>query len=474
MKILMMVAPEINYMMASVHKSLDHKREHRPLIGILSVATYLETKRPHHDLKFIDCRALEHNFDQMREVVMDFKPDIVGLSTLTFNYYDTIQAAKIIRTCLPSAKICIGGWHVSLYPKETLAQDCVDYVVIGEGERTFVELIDAIESKSDLGEIRGIGFKQDHQPVVTPSRSVERELDDIPFPNYDLTDLSLYSHVLGGNDTVLAMESSRGCPFACTFCDIRRTKFRFRSPEIIADELEKWSARGINSFFFVDDNFTVHPKRTIALFDEIRRRNLNIEFKISSRVDSLNEELMRNMVDVGVSRISVGIESSKQKYLDYMQKDIRTEQIIEVLAKSREVGLPVFAFMMLGLPGQTRKEMLEEADFLIKHKADYASFSIMTVYPKTELYRLASEKGDLTDDPWPTFALNPQPNVSAPYMNKLYSVSELKKIQLQVTRRFYFSPRILYNRVREVRSWSNFKQRAKLAMRFLGKEDVRV
>ena len=131
---------------------------------------------------------------------------------------------------------------------------------------------------------------------------------------------------------------------------------------------------------------------------------------------------------------------------------------MDVLAAGRKCGLPIFAFMMLGLPGQTKREMLEEADFLIKHKADYASFSIMTVYPKTELYWQALKSGDLKDDPWPAFALNPEQNVTAPYMNHVYSVEELKKIQLHVTRRFYFSPRILYNRVREVRSWQNFKQ----------------
>lgn len=112
--------------------------------------------------------------------------------------------------------------------------------------------------------------------------------------------------------------------------------------------------------------------------------------------------------------------------------------------------------------------MLEEADFLKKHKVEYGSFSVMTLYPKTELHRLALENGDLKEDPWQAFAENPVPNMQAPYVNGLYSVEELKRIQLEVTRRFYFSPRIVYRRMREVTTFKAFKERSKLALRMLG------
>ncbi len=476
MKVLLLVPPEENYMTASIHKSLDHKREHRPLLGILSVATFLQRARPDHEVSFVDCRALEMDFEAMAELVEDFGPDVVGLTTLTFNYYDTLQTARRIKRCSKPPVVVLGGWHVSLYPAETLAQECVDYVVHGEGERSFVELIDAIEGGLDgLGDILGIGFQgDDGAPVVTAPRKVDRELDDVPFPDFSLTRVDLYSHILGGAKITLPMESSRGCPFACTFCDIRRTQFRFRSPELIVDEMERWVDQGISSFFFVDDNVTVNKKRALTLFNTIADRRLGVEFKVSSRVDGLNPELMEAMVRAGVSRVSLGIESTKQKYLDYMQKETTVPQIVDCLAQARAEGLPVFAFMMLGLPGQTKQEMLEEADFLKHHRVDYASFSVMTVYPKTELYRRATEAGDLAHDPWPEFARDPRPNVQAPYMNTLYSPDELKRIQLAVTRRFYFSPRNLYRRIREVDSLSTFKTRAKVALRMLGREDVRL
>jgi radical SAM superfamily enzyme YgiQ (UPF0313 family) len=504
-KILMLVTPEEHYMVASIHKALDHKREARPLLGILSVATYLKNRRPDLELKFIDGRAEELTFADVAERVREYQPDLVGLTCLTFNYYDTLRTARIVKEVWPAAKVCVGGWHATLYPNETLVQTDVDYVVFGEGERTFLELVNALEHGRDPVGVPGLGFKANGEAVLNASRPtedaprsppdraaglpitlhgergqpaqltvnevrpVDKELDTIDFPDFDLVDIGRYSHILDrGFDVTLPMESSRGCPYACTFCDIRRTQFRYRSPKLIVDEMERWTHKGVRSFFFVDDNITVHKPRALALFEEIIRRGLDVEFKVSSRIDRLDDEVMEAMKRAGVSRVSVGIETSNQKYLDLMQKEITVAQIEDCLARANKIGLPVFAFMMLGLPGQTRQEMLAEADFLKKHKVEYASFSVLTVYPKTELLRLALASGNIEADPWQAFAENPTPDMTAPYVNGIYSAEELKQIQLQVTRRFYFSPRVLYRRVREVKSLKALTQRTKLALRMIG------
>lgn len=508
MKIMLLVPPEKYYMVASTHKALDHKREARPLLGILSVATYLKNRRPDVELKFIDCRAEGLTFEDVAQRAREFQPDLVGLTCLTFNYYDTLRTARIIKESCQTAKVCIGGWHVTLYPQETLNQKDVDYVVFGEGEKTFLELVDAISQGRHPEGVLGLGYKlpstskmnsqwldggspqvtgkpvmdeytvrygDDHQQIkqvmLNHERPVEENLDDLDSPDFSLVDINRYSHILDrGFDVTLPMESSRGCPFTCIFCDIRKTRFRSRSPEFIVAEMERWAAKGVRSFFFVDDNLTANKPRAIQLFKEIVRRNLNVEFKVSSRIDRLDDEVMLWMKRAGVSRVSVGIESSKQKYLDLMQKKITVEQIEDCLARARKIDLPVFAFMMLGLPGQTRQEMFEEVDFLKKNKVEYASFSVLTLYPKTEMHRIALANGVLKEDPWQSFAENPVPEMQAPYANGLYSGEELKKIQLEVTRRFYFSPRILYRRIREVNSLKALKQRTKLALRLLGIE----
>ncbi len=175
MKVLLMVAPEEYYMVASVHKALDHKREARPLLGILSVATYLKNRRPEIDLKFIDGRAEALTFADMAQRVHEYQPDVVGLTCLTFNYYDTLRMARLIKEACPIAKVCIGGWHTTLYPKETLIQKDVDYVVFGEGERTFLELVDAVSQGRDPVGILGLGFKSHGKAVVNAARPAEDE-----------------------------------------------------------------------------------------------------------------------------------------------------------------------------------------------------------------------------------------------------------------------------------------------------------
>ena len=228
MKILMMVAPEEHYMVASVHKALDHKREARPLLGILSVTTYVKHRRPDIEFKFIDGRAEGLTFEDVARRVREFEPDLVGLTCLTFNYYDTLRTATIVKEVCPGAKVCIGGWHVSLYPKETLAQDAVDYVVFGEGERTFLELVNCVSEGREPVGILGLASKVDgmvvmnaERPVddpqhgtsgalpvvhggttqqvemlVSKQRPIDKKLDEIDFPDFGLVDIGRYSHIL--------------------------------------------------------------------------------------------------------------------------------------------------------------------------------------------------------------------------------------------------------------------------------------
>jgi len=150
-----------------------------------------------------------------------------------------------------------------------------------------------------------------------------------------------------------------------------------------------------------------------------------------------------------------------------LQKGVTIEQTVRTLDAARRVGLPVFAYVMLGFPGQTRAEMLEEIASLKANRVEYASFSVLTIYPKTPLYHRSLADGSLKQDPWPAFAQDPEIVIEPPAVNGVHSRSELQEIQLEVSRRFYFSPRSLWHRVREVRSWSDLRRRAGIGLRLL-------
>jgi anaerobic magnesium-protoporphyrin IX monomethyl ester cyclase len=468
MKVMLVVPPQTSYLGASAHKALDERREPRPWLGIFSIATSLQQACPSVELRLLDCLARDLTLADLQRETLEFQPDLVGLTCLTFTYHDCLRSAAAIKKIRPQTKVCVGGFHATLFPAETLAQDVVDFVVVGEGERTFVELVNSLDrADGDFAAIAGLAYKRDGQQRLNPAREVVAALDAIPHPDYECADIRRYSHVLG-HGVNLALESSRGCPFQCTFCDVRKTKFRYRSPAVILDAMERLYAKGVRSFFFVDDNFTVNKRRAIEFCDGVLARGLkNIDFKVSSRVDTVDEELMTHLKAIGCSRISLGVESSQQRHLDFLKKGVSVAQIVKTLETANRVGLPVFAYVILGFPGQTRKEMLEEVKFVKRHHVEYASFSVLTVYPKTELYRQCLADGALKSDPWPEFVRNPERGIEAPIINGKYDKKELETIQLEATRKFYFSPRVLWHRIREVGTWGDFTRRAKIALRFL-------
>jgi radical SAM superfamily enzyme YgiQ (UPF0313 family) len=434
----------------------------------MSVATTVKHMRPHVNLRLLDCRAEELDRAGLENVIREFEPDLVGITCLTFFYLDALSAAAAVKRVRPQAKVCLGGFHPTLYPQETLAQPEVDFVAFGEGEFTMVDLVDALEAgNNDFRNIPGLGFKGSNGLILNDQRALTEKLDDIIHPEYTLLDYSKYGHILGHGETTLALESSRGCPFSCSFCDIRRTKFRYRSPTAVVDVIEKWYRKGVHSFFFIDDNLTVIKERANEICRLIVDRGLKIDFKVSSRVDTVNEEVLGNLKRAGCSRLSLGIESSKQKNLDFLGKGVTEEQISGTLKAAHKVGLPVFAYMIIGFPGQTRREMFDEVDFLKRHWVSYANFSILTIYPKTLLYQQALENGWIDHDPWPEFSRNPTPNIAAPRINRLYSREQLEEIQHAMIRRFYVSPRSILRQLSEINSWEGFVSRARIGLRLL-------
>ena len=458
MKVLFIVPPEKTYIGASSHKSVDYKREHRPRLGILSVATYLKLNRPDIEFRFMDCLALEMEYSDLEREVRDFKPDLAGITCLTFTYIDCLQTSSIIKKANPGTKVCLGGFHVALYPEESLAQKHVDFVIYGEGEQTMLDLVNHLDKGiPEVDGILGLGYKDKGNRLLNSNRQVIENLDEIPFPDYDLIDINLYSHVLGKGGINLALESARGCPFGCVFCDIRHSKFRYRSAEAIVDEIERLVSKGINSFFTVDDNLTVNKKRVIKMCEMIVERKLKIDFNV-----------LYHLKRAGCSRLSIGIESSKQKYLDFLGKNVTVGKIIKTIQSAHKVGLPIFAYIMLGLPDQTREEMMEEVKFLRSYKVEYASFSVCTIYPKTLLYYQCLENGQLDHDPWPEFAWNPKCDMEVTFASNIYSPEVLRDIQLAATRRFYFNLSSISMHLKSISSWKAFLQKAKLGLRFLG------
>ena len=467
MKILFLVPPETISLESSVPKALEGGKGYYPKLGLLYVAAYYE-RETENTSTFIDCPPEKVSEEAMLARVREIKPDMVAMSIMTFNLLDALRTAKVLKLEHPNLKICLGGPHVNLYPKETLSLPEIDYVVFGEGERIFTRLTLALEKDAEsLSSIKGLGWKQDNIAHINPAETELLDLDELPFPARHLVDVSSYQHIIGEGRQFFTIQATRGCPAACTFCDIRKTKFRIRSPESVVDEIEELVKMGVDDLFFVDDTITIDKKNVLAICNLIVERKIKISFKISARVDTINPEVLAALKKSGCYRIHFGIESATPKHLQYLQKGQTPEKVERAIKMTRKANIGFFAYMMIGIPHETKEEMFATVDFAKKLKPDYAQFSICTPYPKVELYYQMLNEGIVPEDYWQKFAENPSPDFKIRFWNKDFTEEELREIQDQCHARFYSSPTYIMKQITQLKSWADFTAKARMGTKIL-------
>ncbi|MDD5773353.1 MAG: radical SAM protein [bacterium] len=457
MKILFLIPPEKSSTDSYTLQKIVKNREFRPKLGILYVAGYLRDKTGIIP-EIIDCIAKGFDYEEIVNIIKENKPDVVGMSVLTFNLIDCLKAADIIKSIDKNIKICFGGFHPTLYPKETCTFKSVDFIVMGEGEKTFSELIEKMQ-KDTLNEeyygINGLGWKDKNgNVIINDKREPITDLDEIPLPAHDLIDLSKYTHILSNDVHTAYMQTSRGCPFGCIFCDMRKSHFRSRSAENILKEIKVLYDRGIKEIFFLDDTITVNKKRIIELCKAILNENIKIKYKISSRVNTIDEEMLGFLKKSGCYRIHYGVESGSQRILDNLEKGITINQIIKAFEITKRFNIDTYAYMMIGSPSETMEDFNQSLKLIKKIKPDYVTYSLCTPFPKTKLYQDLLDKGYYKYDYWLKFAENPTTDFKLHYAHD-FPVSELRRMQSKAMAHFYRSPRFL---LRELNRTKSFKQ----------------
>lgn len=470
MNVVFIVPPDTLSIEASMSTTFgERERGYYPKLGVLYVAAYVE-RATGRSPAFIDCPANAIGYEELARQVAETKPDLVGIGVLTFCLLDALKTARLVKRVYPPAKICFGGVHAGLYPEETLRLPEVDFVVHGEGERAFARLVQALEagaSTHDLKGIPGLGWRVDGEWYLNPEKDPPESLDDLPFPARHLINMQSYSHILAQGSQFSTLQSSRGCPFACTFCDIRKSGFRARTPENVLAEIRHLVEQGVDELFFVDDTITVQKRRLHDLCRVIIKSGLKVHYKISARVDTVTPELLSDLKQSGCYRIHYGVETANPRLLKYMEKGVTPEQVQRAFRMTKEAGIQALAYMMIGIPTETSAEMQETIDFAIALDADYAQFSVCTPYPKTELYRRLLEDGTIPYDYWQEFVENPRPDFQVKFWNPDFAESELREIQDRAHQRFYRRPSYMLKELMKVRSLSEFNAKVRMGGRIL-------
>lgn len=470
MKIFFIIPPEKYFIESYVAEKTVKGREFRQKLGLLYVAGYVR-KEIGVEPKIIDCLAEGYSEADLERIIRTERPDLVGFSVLTFNLLDSLEAAAIVKRANPEAKICFGGFHPTLYPLETIKLPNVDFVVFGEGEITFAELVNHLRGKADdsnLQSIPGLAYRsKEGQPIINANREPIGRLDDLPLPAHDLLNLDKYTFVLAEESKVGAIQTSRGCPSKCIFCDMRLTRHRYRSAENVLEEISFLLSKGISEFFIVDDTFTINRNRVLRLCEMIKKEKLNIRYKISARVDRVDDEMLSKLAESGCYRIHYGVESGSQRILDYLQKGITIPQIIKAFDSSRKAGLQRFAYMMLGVPSETLEDMNETFRLIRRITPDHVNYSICTPFPKTYLYEEARRSQLIQDDYWQKFAERPDSSFRIRTLNEYFDEIALRKIQDKALRHFYMSPSVVLRELRRTKGIKQMVLKAKMGIRVL-------
>jgi len=341
--------------------------------------------------------------------ISEFDPDVVGITApFSLQIRSALEVAKIAKEVNNGIYTVLGGHHATIQPIEVVSHPDVDFVVIGEGEITTLELINKLEKggAKDLADIKGIAYKGNGKPKITERRAFIQDLNDIPFPARYLLPLDKYFKITGSKWTPII--TSRGCPYHCVFCAEHLAfgyKWRYRSPENVVDEIEEAiNEYKIREVWFEDDNLTLNKKRTQRICELIIERKLDIEWVTRNgvRADTLDKTTLRLMKKSGCKQLWLAPESGSQRVVnEIIKKKLDLNKVEETVKLCKEVGIPVGCFFIMGLIGETKEDIyatIKYAHKLKKLGAHGFWFSIATPYFGTEFYDQAVNKGYLKED----------------------------------------------------------------------------
>ncbi len=355
-----------------------------PPLGILYISAYLR-------LHGIENEVFDTTFSKrsaLEEHILRTAPVVVALYINLMTKISVLRIIRFIRSqpSLASTRIILGGPEVRAHVTELLAHGA-DAVVIGEGEATALELIRSLESTgiAGLDAVHGIGFRSSSgELVVTPERTLLKNLDELPLPNLAGIDIGAYQRVWKERHgrSAISVSTMRGCPYTCKWCSrgVYGLTYRRRSPDAVAREL-KLLVRQYNpdTVWFVDDVFTISHEWLSGFAEALHREQVSVPYECITRADRMNEQVVRQLKASGCYRVWIGAESGSQKVIDAMDRRVKVGQVREMIGLCKDHGIETGTFIMLGYPGETEEDIEETIRHLKSCSPDL--FTITVAYP---------------------------------------------------------------------------------------------
>ena len=381
-----------------------------PPLGILYLAAVLERENIKVDV--VPADVLDFSWEDIENRIREFSPDIVGVTTTTENRFDSFRLASTVKKIDPEILTVLGGPHISMAKKDTLIHvKEVDIAVIGEAEKTLVELARSIKQGRDFSKIKGIIIRRNNDIVFTGQREWIEDLDSLPFPARHLIPMEKYNFfvrtVAGKQRKAQNIMTSRGCPFSCYFCATPVNwgrRVRGHSPERVLNEIEHLiDVYGAEFIWFYDDTFNYNSRRVHTIMDKIIERKLNIKFCNEFRIDLVDKSLLEKMVKAGLVWGHFGIEAGSARIRrEIVNKEFNTEKAFQFVRWAKELGFVPNAFFIFSHFTEDIEDARETIRIMEKLKEinpdTEFSTALLHVYPGTELERIAKKQGLIPED----------------------------------------------------------------------------
>jgi len=444
-------------------RRMDRVREGEeeiPGIGTLVLAAVL---REHgHRVHIVDGKRTGTPVEQVAQQVAAAAPDHVGISATTISMNNAAAIAARVKELRPSVVVTVGGAHVSAVPEKTLAMfPGFDYGVVGEGERSYPELIARLEAGADPRDVAGLVFR-DGGTVRANARAPYldgEELDRLPEPAWDLVPdfpLNFQPNIFNYRHTpVASVVTSRGCPFSCTFCDRSTSgrRGRFHSVDYVIRMCRRLEGMGVRHILFYDDLFPVNRARVVELCERFLAEGFRFTWSCNSHPNLLDLKTLKLMKRAGCWQIAYGIESGSQRVLDVVKHEVKIPRMLETLALTRAAGIRVKGLLMMAHPTEGEDSLQETVDFLRTAPIDLVQITKFTPYPGTPSYPTVHGHGTFTEDwermnamHWVFVPTGLTPETLERYFREAYRV-------------FYTRPDVLWGLVRTLAGEPRFLKR---------------
>ncbi|MBL7156541.1 MAG: cobalamin-dependent protein [Candidatus Omnitrophica bacterium] len=448
----------------NINRPVKPKFQSHPL-GLLYIASML--KKNDYNVEILDACNFGCSMEEIKNRIIALKPDIVGITAMTILAPSAYIIAKEIKKINPSIVTVMGGPHATAMPEEALKEGCMDFVVLGEGEYTMLELCDmSSRGNKNYQAVKGISYKTGSSITNTGTRPFVMNIDRIPFPDYGLlSQMKRYNPPphWGKRGAFATVITSRGCPYGCMFCSVTRTwgkRYRYRSAENVLKELkllhEKYSVKYIS---LRDSVFTLYKQRVIDICKGIIKNKLDIKWNCNAHAKEVNEEVLAWMKKAGCELIQYGIEQGDESMLKKFKR-LDKETIKNAIAITNRAGIKAHGYFMFGMPGETRDTIRATLSFAKNLPLYSAGFTTVTPFPGSDLWDYAVKNSLIITKDWSRYSVK---NLSVVrYAN--FKSQDILRSQKRAFREFYLRPKILFYHFAKIKSLNDLLNYVKGAL----------